>query len=274
MSFNDFTIKLIGWFVSFSKKKIGYFASSTAFFFFISMIPICIFATAILPLTGVSEETFIDVITKFTPRVVDGIVTTVIQDAFNMVGSILPLSVLTLLWAAGKGVMALIQGLNVINDIDEHRNYFHLVIVSCFYTIVLLVSILSSMGLLVFGKSLKSLVEVNFPGIDVLNIILSSSRYVWTIVFGIVVFCFIYTFLPAQRQVFSKQIPGAIFSGVAWTIFSVGFSYFMGHGSIYSTYYGGLASIVIFLVWLYGIFYILLIGAYINVCWDELKTNK
>lgn len=274
MSLDTVLIKLIAWLVSFSKKKAGYFASSTAFFFFISMIPICIFATALLPLTGISEDTFVEIITKLTPNVVDSIVSSVLHDAFNMVGSVLPLSVLALLWAAGKGVMALIQGLNVIFEIDEHRNYFHLVFVSVFYTIVILVSILISMVVLIFGQSLRILVKGNFPGVKILNLILSNSRYAWFIGFGVLVFCFIYTFLPAQRQKFKEQIPGALFSGVAWTVFSIVFSYIIGHGSIYSTYYGGLASIVIFLLWLYGIFYILLIGAYINVCLNELKFKN
>ena len=54
-------------------------------------------------------------------------------------------------------------------------------------------------------------------------------------------------------------------------IFSKVFSLFMSHGSIYSTYYGSLATIVIFMLWMYGCFYILLIGGYINVVCAKLS---
>ena len=56
---------------------------------------------------------------------------------------------------------------------------------------------------------------------------------------------------------------GAVFSALAWVVFSFFFSLFIS-SSIYTTYYGSLAAIAVFMMWLYGCFYILLLGANLN----------
>ena len=72
-----------------------------------------------------------------------------------------------------------------------------------------------------------------------------------------------YSFVPGRKLRFRKQLPGAAFSAVVWSIasyfFSVYIEFFNGFGA-----YGSLTTIVILMFWFYMMMYILLIGAHIN----------
>ena len=105
--------------------------------------------------------------------------------------------------------------------------------------------------------------------------------------FFLVLFFFfwgIYTFVPEKRLKAAKQIPGALFSALAWMVFSLGFSIYFNRigGRGYSYMYGSLAAIVILLLWLYFCMCILFMGAELNwffvrLCggeWKKFDRNK
>ena len=68
--------------------------------------------------------------------------------------TLLSVSALVVLWSASKGVLALIRGLNHIYEVGETRGYLLLRLKASFYTIFLLLAILLSAGVLVFGNTL------------------------------------------------------------------------------------------------------------------------
>lgn len=75
--------------------------------------------------------------------------------------------------------------------------------------------------------------------------------------------------VPNRKSKLRYEFWGAVFSTVTWLGFSWAFSFYIGHYANYSVTYGSLATIVIFILWLYGTMNIVFIGAEINVV---LKT--
>ena len=75
----------------------------------------------------------------------------------------LSITILALLWTAGKGLMALTCGLNSVHEIEETRNYFALRIISTFYTILLAFMVISALIFLVFGNWLYLWIIEKFP---------------------------------------------------------------------------------------------------------------
>ena len=57
-----------------TKKNIAAFAASTAFFLFLSMIPLLMALCAILPYTALTEDNLINAITRFTPDAMNALV--------------------------------------------------------------------------------------------------------------------------------------------------------------------------------------------------------
>ncbi len=253
-----------------TRKSLGTYASSTAFFFFLSLIPILVLLSSLIPFTRLSEEAVLESLMSFVPGMVRGLFAKMAKEAFSHSGALVPISLVTMLWSAGKGMMALNYALNEAYEVEERRNYLLVRILGAFYTAMLLLLIVAVLFLAVFGGFLRDFVVSYFPDIPMVATVLSNSRYLFLWGLAILIFMVVYAFVPDGRRSFPAQFPGAVFASSGWAIFSWIFSRLIGTGTnLYSVYYGSLATLAVLLIWLYGCIYILIIGAYINWALEE-----
>ncbi len=243
-------------------KDIAAYASSTAFFFFIAIIPLMIILSKLLPLTGITDDQLTMIITKFTPDFADMLVIVVIQQAYSSSTGVISVSALILFYATARGMLALLRGLNRIYDSAGKSNGLMLQIKAIFYTLLMVVNLVLLLVMIVFGKSIMDFLVMHIRVLDEVPLIY-YFRYLLLFALGVFICMVIYTYLPDVHQPFKKQLFGAVFSALAWVVFSFFFSLFIS-SSIYTTYYGSLAAIAVFMMWLYGCFYILLLGANLN----------
>lgn len=246
-----------------SRKNISSFAASTAFFLFLSLVPMMIVACTIIPYTPITEQTMLQAIMDILPDTMEPLMRSILSDVYDKSAGILSIAAVATLWSAGKGVLALIRGLNEVNDVKEERNYFWLRIVASFYTILLLLMLLLLLVVNVFGGMFIDGIIEKLPETAWFFKGLMHFRFlaVWCVL--TIIFTMIYTFIPNKRLRFKEQIPGAAFSAVVWSLFSWGFSGYVEFNNGLSTY-GSLSVIIIMMLWLYFCFYIILIGAEIN----------
>ena len=75
----------------------------------------------------------------------------------------------------------------------------------------------------------------------------------------------IYDFAP-NRQVTQRRwlTPGSALATIVWIAATLGFAFYVRNFGSYSTTYGALGAVVVFLTWLYLSAYILLLGAELN----------
>ena len=244
-------------------RNISAYAASIAFFFFLSVVPMLILICTILPYTTLTEENLLTALTDLTPDMVDPLIKSVVEDVYNRSAGILSVAAVATVWSAAKGVMALMQGLNVVNEVEDTRNYFVIRAIASFYTLVMLVVVVLSLFLMVFGDQLVNLALHRIPRMQAVVSFAMNFRFilVWAIL--TVLFAAIYAYVPDRKLKFREQIPGAVFSAVVWSIFSWGFSLYVTYGNSYGIC-GSLAIIIIVLLWLYFCMYIMLIGACLN----------
>lgn len=245
------------------KQNISAFASSTAFFLFLSGIPMMILICTIVPYTPLTQSNLMAVVTELTPDVMDPLAENLILEVYEKSAGILSIAAFTTIWSAGKGVLALMRGLNAVNDVEEQRNYFVIRIIASLYTVVMLLILIMSLLTIVFGNQLVELILYKIPQIRGLILFLMNCRFlaVWAVL--TLFFCAVYAYVPDKKLRFREQLPGACFSAVTWSIFSWGFSLYISRSRTYSMY-GSLSIIVIVMIWLYICMYILMIGAYMN----------
>jgi membrane protein len=174
------------------------------------------------------------------------------------------ISVLILLWSASKGIYAIVGGLNSVYEIKENRNYFLVRLMSIFYTIGFMITLLGALSLLVFGENINNILVSLFPNIKGLVYLLSSLRFIIGFVILVLMFTIIYVTLPSVKLKFVEQIPGAVISSAGWVSFSILFSFFVENFSNYANIYGSLTAIIVLLLWLYVCMYIMFVGAKIN----------
>lgn len=246
-----------------SKKNISAFAASTAFFLFLSMIPALMLLCSILPYTPITEANLMNAARQITPDAMHALVTSMIADVYDKSVGIISITAIATLWSAGKGVLALLRGLNAVNDVEENRNYLLLRLVACLYIVLLLAAVLLSLLIMVFGNSIIGLIEEIIPQTSYLFDLLLHFRslFVWAVMTTVI--ALMYAYVPGTRQGFKMQLPGAVFAAVAWSVMTWAFSIYIDVFNGFTTY-GNLTTIIILMLWLYAAMYIIMAGAYMN----------
>lgn len=249
------------------KQNIAVFASSTAFFFFLSLMPILVMVCTIIPYTPLTEANLVMAVTDITPDSVDLLAKGLIDEVYEKSAGVLSIAILATIWSAGQGVMALMRGLNVISEVEEKRNYFVVRLVSSFYTLVMLLVMMLSLFVMVFGNEIVELALYRVPQLQFLVSFIMNFRFIFVWIVLTVLFALMYAYIPNKKLKFREQMTGAMFSAVAWSVFSWGFSVYVGIAGSYSIY-GSLSVVILLMVWMYICMYIVLIGAYINRYFD------
>lgn len=246
-----------------SKKNISAFAASTAFFLFLSLIPMLMLLCAVIPYTPVTENNLLKVAAAIAPDSMKALLTGIIREVYDKSAGIISVTAVATLWSAGKGMLALMRGLNAINDVEENRSYLLLRIVASLYTVMIVLLMLISLIIMVFGNTLVAIIRGQIPQIAYLLHILMPFRMlvVWFIITLFI--ALMYTHMPGGKLGFKMQLPGAVVASVGWTIITFGFSVYIDKFNGFSTY-GSLTTIIILMLWLYACMYIVMVGAFLN----------
>ncbi len=254
------------------KKDINTYAASIAFFFFLSVVPMLIMICTIIPYTPLTEENLVELVTDLLPDQVDPLAESLISEVYDKSAGILSIAIIATIWSAAKGVMALMRGLNVVNDVEEQRNYFLVRIIASFYTVVMLLVVILSLFVMVFGDQLVAVTLHRLPQLQTLVSFVMNFRFLFVWAVLSVLFAAVYAYVPDKKLVFKEQIPGAVFSAVVWSVFSWAFSYYLTYGNTYGIY-GNLSIIIIVLLWKYFCMYIIMIGAYVNRYFESVNKK-
>uniref|UniRef100_UPI004055EB2B YihY/virulence factor BrkB family protein n=1 Tax=Acetatifactor sp. TaxID=1872090 RepID=UPI004055EB2B len=255
------------------KQDISAHAASTAFFFFLSLVPMLVVICTVIPYTPLTQENLVNVVTEFLPETIEPMAEGLIAEVYEKSAGVLSIALIATIWSAGKGMLAMIQGLNAVNDVEEERNYFLVRTLASFYTVIMLVVILFSLFFVVFGNRLVNLLLYRIPQLQALFRILMKFRFVLVWILLSVLFAMIYAYIPNIKLKFKEQLTGAMFTAVVWSVFSWGFSIYVDSGRAVSVY-GSLSIIVIIMLWMYFCMYIFLVGAYMNRYFTEKNREE
>lgn len=253
---HDFTTQM-------KKENISAFAASTAFFIFLSLLPMLIVLCSMIPYTPLTEEALVLAVTAITPDAMDAFAESLIAEVYERSAGILSVAIIATVWSASKGMLALMRGLNAVNDVGEERNYFSVRLVAFFYTIIIVVGIVLSLVIMGFGNQLVEMILYYVPQLQVVAIWVNNLRFILVWVVLTVLFSLVYAYVPNKKLRFREQIMGACFTAVSWSVFSWGFSMYITYFDL-SRVYGSLSIIIIILLWMYVCMYTVLVGAYIN----------
>ncbi len=253
-----------------SEKNISAYAASTAFFIFLSLVPMLMVICTMIPYTPLTAENLTAAITEVTPDPIDALVKDLVTDVYQRASTILPFAAILMIWTAAKGLMALMGGLNAINDVKERRNYFVVRFIAAVYTVVMLIATVISLVIMALGSRLVDVVLDRIPQLEVVFSLIVNLRFIFSWVVLTLLFAAVYTYVPSKKLRFREQIPGASFTAVVWSAFSWGFSLYLNYSNSFSIY-GSLSLIIIFMIWMYFCMYIILIGAYLNCFFNPVN---
>ncbi len=244
-------------------RDVEIYASSIAFYFFISMIPLLIILLQFLPALGLSQVELLAFIDRLIPETAHGFAATLVSEAYKSSKSALSLSALFLVWSASRGTMALRRGLNNVYEEKETRPYPVLCLIAIGYTAAMIV-LFALMLFLIFAGPVSHYLMQQMPELFRNPVTIELRQRILMQISIVLIFALVYTVVPAGRRSFVRQLPGAFLVSVIWDVFSWAFSIYVRGYNAYTMFYGSLGTIALFLFWLYCCFFILLIGAFFN----------
>ena len=116
---------------AFKAAQVTTYASSAAFYIFLSIIPIIVLLFTIVPYTPLTQEGVLKVLLEILPDSLDSFTTGIVAEVYDKNIAILSVSAVVLLWSASKGMQAITLGLNSINGVKETRNFVLLRLEAC-----------------------------------------------------------------------------------------------------------------------------------------------
>lgn len=262
-------LEFIQWIKKFAAKVhmdgIAAYAAQSAYFVILSFFPFVMFLLTLLNFLPIDANTLIEALVGIFPESSAVIITPIVNEILSKSsGTLMSITILVLLWTAGKGLMALTNGLNAVHEIRETRNYIILRIISTIYTLLLAVMIILVLIVLVFGNQLYMWIVRKLPFLGNVAAFVISIRTFASLMILTTVFLLFYKVLPAVKVKLWHQLPGALFSAVGWLLFSYAFSIYIDYSQNISYMYGSLAGIILLMLWLYFCMNIIFIGAELN----------
>jgi membrane protein len=242
------------------------FAGHAALFLLMSIFPMAMFCISVfshLPIDmGRLTQYLLTVIPEGSLPLVNQILAEAYAESTTMMTSF---TMIVMLFCASKGVYAVIIGMNAVYGIRETRGTMLLYALAAAYVVIFFAAIGLMIVLIVLGNNIFNWLLQFVPGMIVFDRLFRYGKYLCMLVFLLVFFLLVYMNVPDRRSKIRYEFFGALFSTVAWLAYSWAFSFYISNYANYSVTYGSLATVVIFILWLYGTMNIVFVGAEINV---------
>ncbi|MGM9521542.1 MAG: YihY/virulence factor BrkB family protein [Oscillospiraceae bacterium] len=258
------------------KRQIWTFTAASTFYLFLSLIPIVVLMCTLLPYTPLTQEVVLQILENVVPDSMYAVVVDIVDYVYVGSTAILSISAVATLWSASLSVVAIMRGMDAAYDLERRENYVLLRLRACFFMIIMLAAILVTLCAIVYGQMILDLIRSALHeswAVNALLFQLKYSRYPVMMLILFVVFLLLYRWMPTGRRKLFNQWPGALFTTVAWLLFSAVFSLYNSFSNKYSIY-GLLGTVIIAMLWLYYCLFFLLCGAYINKYVDDKRNEK
>jgi membrane protein len=162
------------------------------------------------------------------------------------------------IWSANAGVAALFDGLNVVYEEREKRNFFVRRLLTLGFTLAAVLFVTLVTGILVAAPIVLRLLGLG-------ESLLVPLRWVLLPLLAAIAFAVVYRYGPSREPARWRWVqPGAMLAAVGWVAGSLAFSWYLNNLSHYDVTYGPLGAVVAFMMWIWVSVMIVLLGAELN----------
>jgi YihY family inner membrane protein len=250
-------------------------AAALTYYSVLSIFPALLVLISLLDLAGQGTiQTLLDNLGQVAPGSVNQILEGAINNLRQSSGSagLLALAGLAVaLWSASNYIAAFMRASNAIYDVPEGRPVWKTLPIRIAVTVVVMVLLAASAVAVVATGGLADrigrLLGLGSAVVTVWDLVK------WPVLLLLISFLFalLYWASPNAKQGFRWVTPGGILAVVVWVVASVAFAIYVANFGSYNKTYGSLASVIIFLVWLWLSNTAILLGAELNA---ELERSR
>jgi membrane protein len=250
-------------------------AAALTYYAVLSIFPALLVLISLVDLAGQGTiQALLDNLGRVAPGSVNEILATAIRNLQQTRGSAGVLALVGLavaLWSASGYIAAFMRASNAIYDVPEGRPIWKTLPIRIGVTVLVMVLLaVSAVAVVATGGLADRIGRVLGLGSAAVT---AWNIFKWPVLLLVVSFMFalLYWASPNARQGFRWVSPGGILAVVVWVLASVAFAIYVANFGSYNKTYGSLASVIIFLVWLWLSNTAILLGAELNA---ELERGR
>ncbi len=258
----------------FTENELTLRAMSLVYTTILSIVPLLAFSISILKAFGVVENqlepflnNFLDPLGEKGTEITTQILEFINKINFGVLGVV---GLLLLIYTSVSLIMKIEDSLNHIWNIKRGRSIIRRL--SDYITILLIGPVLmfSAIGLTASFESNAIVQKV--LSVEPLGMLLLLGAKLIPYLFVFLVFTFIYVVIPNTKVKFKSAFIGGAIAGIAWQTTGWVFAISVAKSTKYAAIYSSLAVLILFMIWIYVNWLILLIGAQIAYCHQNLET--
>ena len=256
------------------KNGVGRTAAELAYFLLFAIFPILIFFNAIIGSLNLSVERVARVLGRFLPAAANDIIVSYLEylnsidtSAFVWIGVVLSV------YSIFRVVSSIFHAINM-NYPTKEKNTWRNIIYTVLFAVALIVTVVLSIVLIVTGDWFIEWIGriINFEpllktGWRYLRIIMMASLFFFTMLIA-------YWLAPNKRNRLRDAMWGTVFAMTGMTIITWLFSFYVDNLANFSLLYGSLGTVLIFMLWLYLLGTIMVLGGEINFAAMQLSEEK
>lgn len=251
-------------------------AAEISFFTTLAIFPVLLFIISVIGF--IPELKLLSILNYFNnliPEVAYGLLKSILESivAQRSIWLII-VSLVTASWAYNKAIKALIKGMNSAYGVKETRGFFKVFLLSTLFIIVLIILIVFTLVLIVYGRK----IEILF--LDLLKLdaeliaLLDFGRFFLCIAFAVVGFNLIYKLSPNLRLQYRYTLPGALITTVSWIVISFIYAYYTNNMPEKINVYGPITETIVLLTWIYFGSFAIIFGYKFNAVRYFKRKNK
>lgn len=244
-------------------------AAALTYYGVLAIFPMLIVLVSVLGLIGNSvTQPLIDNLGKVAPGAAKQIFTsaiTNIQKNQGTAGVLVIVGLAGALWSASGYVGAFMRASNVVWDVEEGRPIWKTIPVRLGVTVVTLLLLTAAAIAVTFtgglAREVGNVIGVGSTAVQIWDI----AKWPVLVVLVAVMLAILYYAAPNVKQPgFHWVTPGGLLAVLLWIAVSALFALYVANFSSYNKTYGALASVIVFLVWLWITNTVILLGAELN----------
>ena len=244
-------------------------AAALTYYGVLAIFPMLIVLVSVLGLIGNSvTQPLIDNLGKVAPGAAKQIFTsaiTNIQKNQGTAGVLVIVGLAGALWSASGYVGAFMRASNVVWDVEEGRPIWKTIPVRIGVTVVTLLLLTAGAIAVTFtgglAREVGNVIGVGNTAVQIWDI----AKWPVLVILVAVMLAILYYAAPNVKQPgFHWVTPGGLLAVLLWIAASALFALYVANFSSYNKTYGALASVIVFLVWLWITNTVILLGAELN----------
>lgn len=179
---------------------------------------------------------------------------------------LLSVGFLMALFFSTNGISSIMEAFKQSYYHVETRSYIRQRLISLLLMVVLSVLLITSVLMITIGTWVISYLhehDVIYGSLNLALILISK----WVVIIALISFgiSFLYYFAPIHKKRFRFFSAGSSLATIMFILASVGFNFYVNNIARYNALYGSIGTLIVFLLWIYFINIVLLIGYELNV---------